>query len=154
MMIPGQVTLIPVCMLVYRFNWLATLPTFIFPVIGAPDAPVLTPTQSGDGLPGLCPLPAHVGAGKPGLRAGHISGSNGRDPNGSGIQVRVRPTFVEMLGEYILAYFEFGGALLTAKLDPEVDCRVNETIELTLNLDKMHLFEPATGQVIPPSDKT
>ena len=82
-----------------------------------------------------------------------MSGSNGRDPNASGIQVRVRPTVVEMLGEYILAYFEFGGTLLTAKLDPEVDCRVNETIELTLNLDKMHLFEPATGQVIPPSDK-
>ena len=38
MMIPGQVTLIPVCMLVYRFNWLATLPTFKFPVIGQPSA--------------------------------------------------------------------------------------------------------------------
>ena len=59
-----------------------------------------------------------------------------------------------MLGEYILAYFEFGCTLLTAELGPDVDCRVNETIELTLNLDKTHLFEPETGRVVPPSDKT
>jgi len=60
---------------------------------------------------------------------------------------------VEMLGEHILAYFEFGGSLLTAKLDPEVDCWVNDTIELTFNLDKMHLFEPETGRVIPPANQ-
>lgn len=36
MMIPGQITLIPLYMLVYRFNWLVTLPAFMFPVIGQP----------------------------------------------------------------------------------------------------------------------
>ena len=36
MMIPGQVTLIPVYMLVYRLNWLDSLPAFIFPAIGQP----------------------------------------------------------------------------------------------------------------------
>lgn len=36
MMIPGQVTLIPVYMLVYRLNWLDSLPAFIVPAIGQP----------------------------------------------------------------------------------------------------------------------
>ena len=144
---------------------------FVAGFIGAPPMNMLDGELSRNGSGQLCArfgdrqleLPANFAASygeqlnKPvilGLRPEHISGSNGRDPNGSGIQVPVRPTVVEMLGEYILAYFEFGGTLLTAKLDPDVDCRVNETIELTLNLDKMHLFEPETGQVIPPSDKT
>ena len=132
-------------MLVYRFSWLDTLPAFLFPAIGGPDAWRWSSRTM--------PSSAHAGAGKHGLRAAHISGSNGRDPNGSGIQVRVRPTVVEMLGAQILAYFEFGGALLSAKLDADVDCRVNETIELTLDPDMMHLFEAETGQVIPPRDK-
>jgi multiple sugar transport system ATP-binding protein len=89
-----------------------------------------------------------------GLRPEHISVSAASDPTASGVQVSVRPSVVEMLGEYILAYFEFGDALLTAKLDPEVDCRVNETIELTFNLAKMHLFSPATGRVIPRRDES
>ncbi len=143
---------------------------FVAGFIGAPPMNMLDGELSRNGSGQLCAqfgdrqleLPGKFAASygkqldKPvvlGLRPEHISGSNGRDPDGSGIQVPVRPTVVEMLGEYILAYFEFGGTLLTAKLDPDVDCRVNETIELTLNLDKMHLFEPETGRVIPPGNE-
>ena len=88
-----------------------------------------------------------------GLRPEHIGVSGRSEPAASAIPVSVRPTVVEMLGEYILAYFEFGDTLLTAKLDPDVDCRVSETIELTFNLDKMHLFDPQTGRVVPRRDE-
>ena len=89
-----------------------------------------------------------------GLRPEHIDLSADNDPTATAVQVSVRPTVVEMLGEYILAYFDFGGTLLTAKLDPDVDCRVNQTVELNFNLEKMHLFDPATGRVIPRKDGT
>ena len=48
MMIPGQVTLIPVYMLVYRLNWLDSLPAFIFPAIGQPFGIFLMKTVHAD----------------------------------------------------------------------------------------------------------
>ncbi|MFW6116086.1 MAG: ABC transporter ATP-binding protein [bacterium] len=84
-----------------------------------------------------------------GLRPEHIDASVGTGRGGTATKATVRPRVVEMLGEHLLAHFEFGDALLTAKLDPDTNCRRGDDIELAFRMDKMHLFDAKKGEVIP-----
>lgn len=83
-----------------------------------------------------------------GLRPEHITVAIEDDLINSRTRVTVCPSVIENLGEYVLAYFEFGDVLLTAKLSPDLDYRIAENIELMFNLTKMHLFDSETGLVI------
>ncbi len=54
----------------------------------------------------------------------------------------------EPLGAEIILIVTTGDHRLTARVSPEVDIRVGETIELALDLNKMHLFDPETGAAL------
>ena len=86
-----------------------------------------------------------------GLRSQHMNvwrGNGQTDPE-SAVSVRVTPTVIEELGEYTLVYFELEGTQVTAKLDPDHDCKVGEEVELALHLKRMSLFDADTEQLIP-----
>jgi multiple sugar transport system ATP-binding protein len=83
-----------------------------------------------------------------GLRPEHIDASVEAGRDDAWTMATLCPSVVEMLGGHLLAYFEFGDTLLTAKVDPDIDCRTGEDIRLAFKMDKMHLFDAQTGRII------
>jgi len=81
---------------------------------------------------------------------------------GSGPKVAAKVEVIEQLGPETLAYFrvegfdvleigerpvELAGAL-SARLDPQTRAAPGESIELAVNVDRIHLFDPATGESV------
>jgi multiple sugar transport system ATP-binding protein len=52
----------------------------------------------------------------------------------------------ELMGNEIFAYLLTGKKSFVARLDPRSRAHVGETIDLTVNMDNMHLFDPKTEQ--------
>ncbi len=87
----------------------------------------------------------HVG--KPvvlGVRPDHIA----REP-AAGSTVRITVKDVEPLGPHTLVIGSVGGFAFTAQMPVGVKARPDETFDVPLDLDQAHLFDKATGDVIP-----
>jgi len=95
-----------------------------------------------------------------GLRPEHI------EPGKGGLTFEIRPTLVEGLGSESYVYFDVpevnhlaaaGGATddgrppgrIVARLMNAGPVRVGETLTVSVDPDRLHLFDPATGQAIP-----
>jgi multiple sugar transport system ATP-binding protein len=86
--------------------------------------------------------------GKPvvlGIRPDHVL----RDPAPTITSVRVAVKDVEPLGPHTLVIGTIGDGPFTAQMPVGVQARPDEFFNVPLDLDKMHLFDKATGQVIP-----
>jgi ABC-type sugar transport system ATPase subunit len=62
--------------------------------------------------------------------------------------VDARVALVEPLGSDTLGRMTIGGTEMTGRFSPDAGLKVGLVLPITLNLDKMHLFDPATGQVV------
>ena len=52
------------------------------------------------------------------------------------------------MGNEIFLYLLSGPHSFTARVNPRSRARVGNTVALTINLDRLHFFDPATEQMI------
>ncbi len=57
-------------------------------------------------------------------------------------------TVVEPLGSEVFAYVENGGKELVSRLDPRTSARVGQSLDLVVDMGKMHAFERDTGRTL------
>ena len=53
-----------------------------------------------------------------------------------------------MLGSEVLLYFDIDDADFTAKVNPRTTARPGDTIQLALDLEKIHIFDKDTELVV------
>ena len=89
-------------------------------------------------------LKAAAGKGAFGVRPEHFevvaAGS-------SGIPVQIK--LVEPLGSDTLIHFDLAGTPAIARVDPSLKPKLGERLFLRPQADKTHLFDAATGRVLP-----
>ncbi len=95
-------------------------------------------------------LGAHVG--KPisfGIRPEDIHDSH-YVPRGvdEAAKLNATVTVVEPLGSEVFAYVENGGKELVSRLDPRTSARVGQSLDLVVDMGKMHAFERDTGRTL------
>ncbi len=54
----------------------------------------------------------------------------------------------ELLGAEVLLYFELDGFAMTARVDPRTTARPGDTIKFAMDVEKIHVFDKETEQVI------
>ena len=91
---------------------------------------------------GSCDLPLVLG-----LRPEIFS----RVPDGGPSTFEARIRFVEPLGSDTLVFFKLGESEIIARLPPSSDLKEGETIRLTADPSKMHLFDAETERLVVPS---
>jgi multiple sugar transport system ATP-binding protein len=134
---------------------------FVARFIGTPSMNLITMTVGADGrLEGagirLPAPPASVAALRPylgrqvlvGIRAEQVG-----DPQVRGwarhAALRAPVDIVETVGYEVIVHLRIGTELLIAKLDTRRIPRNGEVVEVALNCDALHLFDPATGLRLP-----
>jgi multiple sugar transport system ATP-binding protein len=93
---------------------------------------------------GLARLRAAAGKGLLGVRPEHFQVVA---VESSGIHMQIR--LVEPLGSDTLIHFDVAGTSAIARVDPSLKPRVGERLRLSPQADKVHLFDAATGRVLP-----
>jgi multiple sugar transport system ATP-binding protein len=92
---------------------------------------------------------AYAGSvGKPvvlGIRPDHIV----RDPAPTAPSVRMKVKDVEPLGPHTLVIGSVGGFPFTAQMPIGINARPDEPFDVVLDLQRAHLFDKVTGEVIP-----
>jgi multiple sugar transport system ATP-binding protein len=86
--------------------------------------------------------------GKPvvlGIRPDHIA----RDSVSTASSIRITVKDVEPLGPHTLVIGSIGSDPFTAQMQVGVTARPDETFDVPLDLEKAHLFDGATGEIIP-----
>ena len=137
--------------------------TFVASFIGAPSMN-LAPArieESGGAL--LLRLTEAVALPVPPERAARCAAGNSRD-----VIVGIRPesftwaaqdapavidivaSVVEPLGSDTLVFFELGGHEMVSRVPPEAVRRAGDRLRLSVDLSRMHLFDPATGRSLCP----
>lgn len=61
---------------------------------------------------------------------------------------------VEQMGNEVIIYLENAGKNFIARTDPRTDATVGEPMEITINLDNMHLFDTNTEMSLSYESKT
>lgn len=89
-------------------------------------------------------LAAAAGKGVLGVRPEHLDVV---DSEAAGIPVQIK--LVEPLGSDTLIHFDVGGTSAIARVDPSRKPKLGERVYLMPQTDKIHLFDPANGQVLP-----
>ncbi len=54
----------------------------------------------------------------------------------------------ELLGAEVFLYFDFGGANMTARVDPRTTARPGDTCKFVIDTEKIHVFDKETEKVI------
>lgn len=72
-----------------------------------------------------------------GIRPEHFSGNYSENK-----QLEIIPDVIEMLGNEKLVHFKIANKNLTARLTPETQANVGESMQLTIAVDKCLLFDP------------
>ena len=89
-----------------------------------------------------------------GLRPEHMGVANGAHPGSARVAGRV--VLIEPLGSDTLGLVRLGAGAdageMTGRFPPEAPLKVGEPIDVTLALDKFHLFDPETGAAIRGAD--
>lgn len=62
--------------------------------------------------------------------------------------VKTKIEVYELLGAEVLLYFTFAGSNMVARVDIQTSSRVNDTVSLGMNLEKIHVFDKETGLTI------
>jgi multiple sugar transport system ATP-binding protein len=57
---------------------------------------------------------------------------------------------IEPLGREALVYFDLGGISVCGRRESEVGLRVGDTMQMSIDMDQMHLIDKTTGAVLPP----
>jgi multiple sugar transport system ATP-binding protein len=62
--------------------------------------------------------------------------------------IRVTVSVTEQLGHSLLVYGTVDGVQVVASVDPHRSVEVGSTMNLSLNLDTLHVFEPETQETL------
>ena len=54
----------------------------------------------------------------------------------------------ELLGSEVLLYYTANGITMTAKVDSSTPCRYGDDVTIAFDIDKGHLFDKETEQII------
>ena len=54
----------------------------------------------------------------------------------------------EMLGAEVYLYFDYEGTSMTARVNPRTTARTGDTVKFALDMEKVHVFDKETEQVI------
>jgi multiple sugar transport system ATP-binding protein len=94
--------------------------------------------------PALARLKAVAGKGVLGVRPEHFDVVGA---GSSGIPIEIK--LVEPLGSDTLIHFDVAGAQAIARVDPAIKPKLGQRLSLLPRGDKTHLFDTATGRVLP-----
>ena len=109
--------------------------------LGNGSVDVRAPVALGDVLRARAGQPIEFG-----IRPEDVSLATGDANRAESIAANV--VVVEPLGAEILVTFECAGSEMVARLPPEVRLAPGDTVRLQLNMEKAHLFDPASGDVL------
>jgi multiple sugar transport system ATP-binding protein len=133
--------------------------TFVASFIGAPSMNLAPARIEERGGALLLRLTEAIALPVPPERAARCAAENGRD-----VIVGIRPesfawaaqdepaaieivaSVVEPLGSDTLVFFELGGHEMVSRVPPEAARRAGDRLRLSVDLSRMHLFDPATGR--------
>ena len=90
-------------------------------------------------------------AGKPivfGIRPEDIHDPDYRPANIIAAQVDAEVEVTELMGNEVFVYFNTGGQVYIARVDPRTSARVGTKMPASFNLDNMHIFDRETEQAI------
>jgi multiple sugar transport system ATP-binding protein len=89
-----------------------------------------------------------------GLRPEHVTAANARDAGMT--RVRARVVLVEPLGSDTLGLVRLGGGEeggeMTGRFPPEAGLRAGQTLDVSIALERFHLFDPESGKAIRGAD--
>jgi multiple sugar transport system ATP-binding protein len=82
-----------------------------------------------------------------GIRPEHIF--EGHTKQGSGdAEFEAQVSVIEPMGNETMVFFEIGGTEVTARLEAHTPCRPGKSFWFTFDINKIHLIDPATDQVV------
>jgi multiple sugar transport system ATP-binding protein len=90
-------------------------------------------------------------AGKPvtfGIRPEDIHDPEYRPTNITAARVDAEVEVTELMGNEVFVYFNTGGQVYIARVDPRSSARVGVQMPATFNMDNMHIFDRETEQAI------
>ncbi|NOX61296.1 MAG: sn-glycerol-3-phosphate ABC transporter ATP-binding protein UgpC [Chloroflexi bacterium] len=79
-----------------------------------------------------------------GIRPEDIHAADFTPPGFFQVPMKATVDVTELMGNEIFVYGLTGGKQFIARVDPRTSARVGEEIELRVNMDNMHLFDPET----------
>ena len=83
-----------------------------------------------------------------GVRPEDIYDANFVAPGIKAVTIEAQVDVTELMGNEIFLYLLSGPHSFTARVDPRSRARVGNTVALTINLDRLHFFDPTTEQMI------
>jgi multiple sugar transport system ATP-binding protein len=90
-------------------------------------------------------------AGKPvvfGMRPEDIHDPDYRPANITEARVDAEVEVTELMGNEVFVYFNAGGKVFIARVDPRTSARFGQIMPATFNMDNMHIFDRETDQAI------
>jgi multiple sugar transport system ATP-binding protein len=82
-----------------------------------------------------------------GIRPEHITETRADVPPGVA-PLEAKPDVIEPMGMETLVYFRIGESDVCGRVNPNAAARVGENFRMAVDLNHMHLIDPATGLVI------
>ncbi len=83
-----------------------------------------------------------------GIRPEDISPEQYRAPGISPAPIKADVDVTELMGNEIYLYLLTGKKQFVARVDPRTTARVGERLDLVINMDNMHLFDPQTEKTL------
>lgn len=92
---------------------------------------------------------AHVGSRlELGIRPEHLTEARENAGAGHFAPLAVRVDVAEPMGMETLVHFQSDSGMCCARIDPNLDPRAGETIQLVAHMNNMHLIDPQSGKVL------
>ena len=66
----------------------------------------------------------------------------------AGYTIKAKCTGYELLGSEVLLYYTTNGVTMTAKVDSTTPCRYGDDVTVAFDIDKGHIFDKETEQII------
>jgi len=82
-----------------------------------------------------------------GIRPEHLTETHDSEKPGVG-RMNANVEVVEPMGMETMVHFKIGKDELTARIDPAVHAAPNEVLPLAVDMNQMHLIDPASGRVV------
>ena len=73
---------------------------------------------------------------------------NEAEAGSAGAQVEAKVELCEPMGAEVYLHFRGGSSGFVARVRPTRPYTINQTVRLSFDLDRMHLFDPATGEAL------
>jgi len=83
-----------------------------------------------------------------GIRPDDLHDPQFTPPNITAGKIKAEVDVTELMGNEVLVHFLIGEKSFVARFDPRTNIRVEDTIEVVVNMDNMHAFDPQTEKAV------